>query len=870
MQIDNYISVTQRGDKLLVRGLDSDGKPVNFVEYDFKPYLYIQSNKNVNAVGLMGEKLKRVDFDSIESYGTWLKEQKAVGIPVHGDLGTPELYISELPKKRTVTKDDLTVLYYDIETTVDLNLPPSKSVLTAPEAITLISAYDTNDRKVRIFYYTDFDLSEVEKYDDDICKKYEVVYIRCNDEKDLLTKFLQYWVQLNPHIISGWNTNGFDNPYLYKRMSNLLGKTNANKLSPFGIVKEGMVKNSFGQEQAKVTFVGIAHYDYLEIYSIYQFGSVPNYKLDTIAEIECGANKLHHDGSFKDFYTNHFSKFVAYNVRDTILVNEIDEATNLMDVALSVAYMCNCNLDDTFGTVKKLDTLMHSELKAINIVIPPRMSKNSEDFPGGYVQVPKVGRHLAIVSVDAASLYPSMIREANISPEAQVHPSRVSADIAELALQATDNDEAFVYQTIDLSCLIGTTYTVTPAGAIYDTYEKGVATQLMEKLYKGRKQNKSISLQHKQNYIEAKNSIKLDPNNQALIDKMNSEFRLYTIFHNMQMAQKILLNSFYGAYSNQNFRYFSLDHAKSITSMGRAGVRHVANKTNDWLRSVFKTDHDFIIAGDTDSIYLGLSPLFDHLNLDPLNNDHYEKAREALTKFVDGPLAKKIVSICEDYAKWKNVPENLLDMEREAIATLGGIFIAKKRYALAVDDMEGVKYDKDSLYYKIVGMDAVKAGSNTKIVRETLTKIIKLVITGTESEVQDVISDFKAQFMSANIEDISTVTACNEIDKWIIGNGVISGTPIGVKSAINYNNYVTNNSIDLPLISEGDKISFVQLRRGNPLGVETFGFLNWSILLHDLEPYIDKHYLYNKNFLCKVEPILTAVNWNHEQRNTLF
>jgi DNA polymerase elongation subunit (family B) len=337
------------------------------------------------------------------------------------------------------------------------------------------------------------------------------------------------------------------------------------------------------------------------------------------------------------------------------------------------------------------------------------------------------------------------------------------------------------------------------------------------------------------------------------------------------MAQKVLLNSFYGAYGNASFRYFSLDHAKSITSMGRAGIQHVAVKVNEWLQKVFKTDFVFRIYGDTDSIYFSLTPLLELKGLDPTNPAQYDQAKDILKKFVDGPMADRIKQICLDYAEWRNVPENMLDMEREAISTLGGIFIAKKRYAIAVDDMEGVSFPRENLYYKIMGMDAVKSGSATKVVREALMKITKEVIEGSQSGVWDIVSEFKTNFMKSPVNEIATMTGCNEIDKWVDASGGLKlGTPIGPKSAYYFNKYVESIDAGLPRIEEGDKIMYIRLRKGNPVGSDTFAFIEWSSLLDHLVPYIDLVYMYDKNFIQKVTPILQAVTWSSEPINTLF
>jgi DNA polymerase elongation subunit (family B) len=261
----------------------------------------------------------------------------------------------------------------------------------------------------------------------------------------------------------------------------------------------------FGSEQPRIDFVGVADYDFMEIYRQYTYHSMANYRLDTVAEYEVGANKLHHDGSFQDFYKNNWEKFIAYNIRDTVLVKEIDDATDLLSVAVSVSQMCGVNLQDTFGTVKKLDALTYQYVSARNMIVPPNKRNETETFPGGFVAEPAVGRHFAVVSVDAASLYPSMIRESNISPETQVPYDSLPEDIQNL--MDTITVEKAWRDEVDYSCLEGTPYLVTPAGVCYDQTTKGIVPEIMESLYIGRKQAKKRSIDHKKNYLAAKEEI---------------------------------------------------------------------------------------------------------------------------------------------------------------------------------------------------------------------------------------------------------------------------------------------------------------------------------------------------------------------------
>lgn len=861
MSIDNYANVYVTGNKILVRGFDENGRQEYAEISDFKPEYFIPTTKESTHTGLGGIPLSRVQQNGISEARNWLKEMESYGIDVYGNIDVDAQYIASLPKKRTVTKDDLTVIIYDIETTVEHNLSISEMLQNPVEEITLISSYCNKDNEIHLFFSKPIDIEEVNKHSDDSTKGYKVVFNEYGSEKEMLLGFVKYWKMRDPHVISGWNTAGFDDVYIHERIKQELGEKTADSLSPYGKVRTRNYFDSVtGKPQVSKTFAGIASLDYLNIYKTYTFHSMLNYKLDTVAEYECDANKLHHEGSFRDFYTNHWNKFVAYNIRDTVLVNEIDKATDLMSVALTVAYTCSANLSDTFGTVKKLDYFVYNFLKRDSIEVPPNRRNTAEQFPGGYVAEPRPGMYRAVASFDANSLYPHMIMESNISPEAQISYDDLPEEIQRICDEVSI--DSYAQLKVNTDALKGTNITVTAAGVAYDTSKQGFASKMMFELYQGRKDAKKKSLTHKSNYVTHKES--------GNEEDYKKEYRMYTIFHNLQMALKILLNSFYGAYSNVNFRYYSLDHAKSITMNGQASIKHVADKVNSFLREKVDPNGNFVAYIDTDSNYYDLSLVLKKAGLDPIKD--YEKSSAFLKKFVDGPLAKFITQSCEEWASYRNCPVNKLIMEREAISVRGGIFVAKKKYCLFVDDMEGVSYSKDKPYVKGTGLEMAKAGTVTKHIRDALTDIVTLMVLDGEKALQDYVTKFKDEFMSLPVEDISLLSAVNEIDKWVDSSGnPISGTPAQVKAAMRYNKWLSSiGDKDTVRVEEGDKIYIVPLRPNNPTGFDTIGYHEWYGPITKLEPYIDKALLWKKNFVARAEIMSNPANMSLTKKNKLF
>ena len=373
--------------------------------------------------------------------------------------------------------------------------------------------------------------------------------------------------------------------------------------------------------------------------------------------------------------------------------------------------------------------------------------------------------------------------------------------------------------------------------------------------------------------------VKLLRNNLSTISKMtdaellnyyDTESRNMVVFNNKQMAQKILLNSYFGSYGNANFRYYSLDHAKSITLSGQAGVQYVSKKINEWLTDVIGEKTNYIVYGDTDSIYVTLEPLFRKYNINPLND--YDKALELLMKFVDGPMAKYISKVCEDYAKLRNANTNYLDMEREAIAVRGGIFVAKKKYALQVDNLEGVAYSKDKPYMKIMGLEIAKAGKYSEQIRSWLNELLDIILNENEQTAQAKIAQWHNIFNNMPLEEIGILTGVNEVDKWLEPNGTFrSGAPIGPKALVSHNRFLDKKKdYSVNRLNAGDKIFYVPLRKGNPAGVDTIGFVNWDGALRELDQWVDKPTLWEKNFISPAQVMLNAVKWQPVKKNKLF
>ena len=471
-----------------------------------------------------------------------------------------------------------------------------------------------------------------------------------------------------------------------------------------------------------------------------------------------------------------------------------------------------------------------------NIVIPPKERSNkSEKYAGAYVKEPIPGKYDWVVSFDLNSLYPHLIMQYNISPETlldQRHPS-VTVD------KILSEDITFEMYKDNAVCA---------NGAMYRKDVRGFLPELMEKIYKDRTIYKKKMLEAKQQYEKTKTK------------KLEKEIARC---NNIQMARKIQLNSAYGAIGNQYFRYYKLANAEAITLSGQVSIRWIENKMNAFINKILKTeDVDYVIASDTDSIYLNLGPLVEVIY------KGREKTTESIVSFLNKicevEFEKYIESSYETLANYVNAYDQKMFMKRENIAERG-IWTAKKRYILNVWDSEGVRYDEPKL--KMMGIEAVK--SSTPAPCRTMIKDgLKLMMNGTEEDVIHFIDDCRAKFKTLPPEDIAFPRTASNVRKYQASSTIYAkGTPIHIRGALLFNHYVKKKKLDnkYSLINNGEKLKFIYLRRPNIIQENVISFIQYFPRELGLDKYIDYDLQFEKSFVEPLKAILDAIGWNVEK-----
>ena len=816
-----YSNVTLLGDSILCRGYEN-GDQVSFKEI-IKPTLFVPSPKG-KWKSLTGESMTPVKQDGAKRAREFLEKYKDVdNFEVHGYERFVYQWISDkYPGQLKFNIDQMKIYTIDIEVACENGFP---DVEASQEEMLCISIKDLATGKFITWGTRE---AKVES-------EYRVFWT----EQEMLEDFVKWWCSNTPDIITGWNCNLYDIPYICRRIERVLGDKWQKSLSPWNKVNMREVYIQ-GRRNLAYDILGVSILDYLDLYRKFTYTNQESYRLEHIATVELGEGKLDHSEfeNFKDFYTEHWQKFVEYNLKDVDLVHRLEKKMKLLELAVTMAYDAKVNFEDVYSQVRTWDTLIYNYLKERKICVPPRQeSKKDDKYAGAYVKEPVPGLYDWVVSFDLNSLYPHLIMEYNISPETLV-PTRYPS----ISVDKILNDEI----TIDSE------YCVAANGAQYRKDIHGFLPQMMQKIYDERKIYKKKMLIARSQYEKT--------GNKALQADISA-------FNNIQMARKIQLNSAYGAIGNQYFRYFNIANAEAITLSGQLSIRWIENKMNSYINKILKTKEiDYVIASDTDSIYLNLGPLVKTIFKGRETSD--KSILRFLEKVCDVELEKYIENSYEELATTVNAYDQKMFMKRENIANKG-IWTAKKRYILNVWNSEGVQYAEPKL--KMMGIEAVKS-STPSACRTAIKDALKVIMNGSESDVQQFVGDFRQKFESMPPEDIAFPRGCNGVGKF--SNPVTiygKGTPIHVRGALLYNFHAKKSKIThkYPLIQEGEKVKFIYLRRPNKINENVISFFQTLPKEFGLDKYIDFDLQFQKSFLDPLQVIMDTINWKAEKIATL-
>jgi DNA polymerase elongation subunit (family B) len=830
-----YTNVYQQGNNILVRGYDNGSQFKLKVGY--KPTMYVLSSATKEKTELKtldGRPAYPIKFDSIRDCRDFISRYEEVNnFEIFGNSSYTAQFISDVYSGEVKYDPDLIRIYsLDIETATEEGFPNIKA---ANEELLLITIQDNKSKHITTFGSRPFTGT----------KKPFTEYIECKNEFDLIAKFLDRWERINPDVVTGWNIDFFDIPYLVRRIERIMPEGASRRLSPWMLINERTV-DMRGNEEITYEIPGVAIVDYLNLYKKYTYTAQESYRLDHIAFVELGENKIDHSEyeNFKEFYTKDWNKFVIYNIRDVDLVDRLEDKMKLIQLLLTMAYNAKINYQEAFGQVRMWDTIIYNHLRDKNVVIPQKKrTSKSEAFEGAYVKDPICGMHKWVASFDLNSLYPHLIMQYNISPETLVHNYMVNTNV-----------EKLLNKEVNIENIKNQNYTMTANGWCYRKDIKGFLPELMEKMYTDRSKFKKQMLKIQQEYEKTK-----DESLQKEISRLN----------NLQMGLKIAMNCAYGAIGNQYFRYYDIRIAEGITLSGQLSIRWIANKLNEYMNKLLKSEKDYVIAIDTDSVYLSLEHLVEKSHgVDGTAGISGSNIIKFMDKVCELQIQPYIDESYQELASMMNAFSQKMIMKREVLADKG-IWVAKKRYILNVHNSEGVQYAKPKV--KVMGLEMVKS-STPMVVRNKFSDFLQIILHRDESALQQAVKDYREEFRSLSPAEAAFPRGINDLKKYMDKSTIYGkGTPIHVRGALLFNDLLVKNKLDKKhqLINDGDKIKFLYLRKPNKINENVISFINILPKEFNLDEYIDYDLQFEKSFLDPLQIILDAINWKSEKKATL-
>jgi len=828
-----YTNVLQYGNRILVREI-KNGKRDNH-KVEFRPTMFIKAQTETKHKSLFGDNLEPIQFGDINEAKEFMKKYKEVeNFPIFGNTSFAYQYITEkYPTEVDYDISQLTIFSLDIETASENGFP---SIDNPIEEVLLITVQDNNTKKITTFGAKKFDIENIKH----ISNKNNFEYVKCRDEADLLSTFLRFWQATTPDVVTGWNTQLFDMPYLLVRIKRVLGEDKVKDLSPWRIVNERYITMN-GREFLTADIFGVSSLDYLDLYKKFTYSAQESYKLDYIAQQELGRKKLETEyETFKDHYTNDWQSFVEYNVVDVELVDALEDKMKLIELVITMAYDAKCNFNDIFSAVRTWDCILHNHLWAKNIIVHQKEHHEGRTIAGAYVKEPVPGKYDWVVSFDAASLYPSIIMQYNMSPETMV--AGASLDITPEKLLAGHTEH--VGQLHDKNVAMAAN------GYCYTQTHQGLFPEIVEKIFSERVFYKKKMIEAQKEYEKTK-----DVEQVKLISKYN----------NIQMARKIQLNSLYGAWANQYFRFYDDRIAEGITLTGQYIIQHIGRALNDYLnKTCGTTDVEYTFYSDTDSCYITLDKLVEQ-HFSQLDKN---KIVDVIDKFCKDKISKVLSRACEEIMDVTHGYVSKMEFKREVIADKA-IWVAKKRYALNVYDSEGVRYKEPKL--KVQGLEIVRS-STPGSVREYLRNTVKMALTKTQDEIQEYIADLEQKFMQMTPEEIAFPRSANNLSKYHSQATIYQkATPMHVRGALLYNHHIKLKKLErkYELIKEGDKIKYLYLKEPNPIKENSIAFVTSLPKELDIHKYVDYNTMFEKSFLEPMRTILDCMGWSTRKIATL-
>lgn len=798
-----------------------------YQEFKYQPYCYVL-NPGGPYKTIFGDSVVKRTFNT-----PWEMKDELVDvwkdITFEADVRPEMRTLVDLYYDQEIYSPTINMAFLDIE--VDIDDPqflasgggfPTPSEALAPiNAITMFTTIDSTYH-VWILKQADHPDPTMEWFDDehtrDIKNNIELkVFVT---EEDLLQDFIWCFREQGIRLYGGWNSENFDVPYIFNRITRVLGPSMVSKLSEIDLIEFDNDKTKGGTYR----IAGSAHLDYMELYKKFTPNEQDSYKLDTIAHLELGVNKVEYSGPLGALYRKDLRTFLIYNVVDVKLLVKLDRKLQYFDLARMLAYKGNVPYESIVYTTMPIDGAILTFLKKQGLVAPNCPEKQERvGIQGAYVADPTPGLHEYVVDFDFTSLYPSIMRTLNISIETIVkkYPSRQAA-----LLEGLEPHQV-----------------VAANGMVYDTSRRGVLPSLLDVWFQER-------VEYKEKMKEAKRKAQEFPEGSP--ERIEQE-KLADSYHQLQYTTKILLNSVYGACALPSFRFFQRDNAEAVTTTGKLAITYSREKTNEFMEQLGVDDK--VLYCDTDSMFISMAGLLKKLKKD--FNDMEECSSTILTSIIPA-FSKYHKRILDQFAREElNVHgEHFFHLKQELIARRMFFIDVKKRYGMWVINEEGVPADK----IEFKGLD-IRRSSYPPYFKQCMFDVCKAILQGLSvEEVENIIREYQKNVRTVPLIEIATPTGIKGMKP--LGS---KGLPAHVKSAHFYNEAIKDYPHVYP-IQPGNKIKWVYLKNHPKYPTMAFTEDTPQEFIDGLKPYVDYDTIIDMNIMNKLEAILRFCGYRFPEK----
>ena len=797
------------------------------VTFKNKPYAYKKSPSGMYR-SMYGDKLEKVNRYQYEDTGLF-----------ESDVPAETRNLIDLYQDDDEPSTGHCVMNFDIEVSMEGDLPDTEK---ANNPVTAIAWHDSCSNNYVVLILDKED--KITDYSND-----EVSVYSFDNERCLLDRFLDFYQEISPSILTGWNIDGFDVPYLYRRLARVLGQEEANRLSPIGHAYYHPFKK-------RIVIAGVSCLDYLALYKNFTYSVEPSYRLDSIGRKEVGIGKIEYEGNLDDLFAKDIEKFIEYNLNDVKIVVEIDKKMELIELTRSICHVGHVPYEDILFSSRYLEGALLTYLRRNNLVAPNKdpngrdkfneiKNDGSKKFSGAYVAAPVPGKYKWVFDLDLTSLYPSIIMSTNISPETKV--GVVDKWSPEDFCDGKQTEVGFRGDTYNpeefKTFLTENNLSISSNGVMYTKDKVGLIPAILEQWFNQR--------------VEFKDKMKKYGN--------EGNDAKYVFYKRRQHVQKILLNSLYGVLGLPIFRFYDVHNAEAVTTTGVSVIKFSRKIANHYYNKTLGDSEDHCIYIDTDSVFFSALPIVEKTrpDIDTSNDEEMAAAILVVAQNVQTFINKSYDVMAK---RFFNIEEHRYDIKQEVISK-ASIWLAKKRYAQWIINNNGVACDE----LEVKGLDVVRSSYPTRF-RSFMTEVLKDILKDVpKEEIDDKIVAMKRQVKNESVDDIAKTSAVKNVTKYVkmMNKDAVVGqcaksTPAHVKASIIHNQFIKKFKIQAEPIRNGEKIKWIYLKN-NELGLDALAFRGYEDppeLMEFIEKYADKDKLFERELEGKLRDFYDALNWD--------